>query len=454
MKRVMVIALLAIFLNCSISEHYGVCAGLEADDFLPPVQATSDETQQKALEIKQPDAVKEVIGIDGKDAIEAATAQDAVNAAVIKFDDTPGCQQVKFPSGFGWVSTGIGSYGIMPNPTATLMAQRQAYQVAYMNAKKNLAEALYGLSTDGKEQLKQQMTSISTDKENLSNLSESYKENIQEQVQGLLKGYVVYSVKDEQIKNVGYVSVTIVTTPKTMGKGQRMNSTALSTDTIKDGLNAVLAELNNGLTPPVGGRVISVPQTGEIAFIGFGSAIVVSNPNPAAQAKLKVNAQKLAQMRARNALCGIIIGDEISSSSKLDSQIESLNKQFDEIQKEDPLNQNTNSSEIAKLNEQRNTFLSTQMSHEEISSLRKGILPPGVSVKTFFNPENTMAEAVAVYLPSASANAASFGQQMKNSKILQDTNSNSAGNTNMIINKKPTMPSKGASGQVTNDADL
>lgn len=303
---------------------------------------------------------------------------------VKKFDGEPGCQQVKFPSGFGWVATGTGTYSPSQNPTATLLAQRQAYQVAYMGAKKNLAEALYGLSTEGKEELKQNMSAVISDTGPLSNLSDTFNENIAEQVQGILRGYVVYSLNDKQEGNEGTVSVTIVTTPKTLGKGQRMNSNALSADTIKDGLNAVLAELQNGLTPPVGGRTISVPQTGEIAFIGFGSAIVIPNPNPSAQAKLKANAQKIAQMRAKSALCGIIIGDEIAGASSLDSQMQTMSNQFEEIQKDDPVNQNTNASELAKLDAQRNSFINTTMTHEEITSLRNGVLPPGVSVKTFF----------------------------------------------------------------------
>lgn len=426
---------------------------INADDFLPPVQASSPEAQQAAEAIKHPDQVKEEKGIDGQNAIVAATAQDAINAVVKKFDGEPGCQQVKFPSGFGWVATGIGTYAPSKNPTATLLAQRQAYQVAYMGAKKNLAEALYGLSTEGKEELKENVEAvIGTD--TLSNLSGTFKENINEQVQGILRGYVVYSVADEQKGNSGNVSVTIVTTPKTMGKGQRINTEALSADTVKDGLNAVLADLQNGLTPPVGGRTISVPQTGEIAFIGFGSAIVIPNPNPSAQAKLKANAQKIAQMRAKSALCGIIIGDEIAGASSLDSQMQTMSKEFEEIQKDDPVNQNTNASELAKLDAQRNSFINTTMTHEEITSLRNGVLPPGVSVKTFFNPEKTMAEAVAVYLPSASANAASFGKQMQKAKILKDPNTSQGGQTGGNTGGEAAMPAQGASGQVTKDADL
>lgn len=344
-----------------------------------------------------------------------------------------------------WVSTGVGIYSMMSNPTATLTTQRQAYQVAYLNAKKNLATSLNGLSTRGQEELSQEFKTVISDTDTLANVSDNLTESIEEQVQGLLRGYVVYKVDDQQESDHGTVSVTIVATPKTMGKGQRVDPSSLTADTINDGLNAVLAELSTGLMPPVGGKVISVPQTGELAFVGFGSAVLVDNPNPAVKAKLALNSQKIAAMRARSALCGIILGDDVRSTSRLDASTQTLSKQFDEIDQQDPTNKK-DAKAIAKLDQQRNNFVSTQFSSEQISSMRSGVLPPGVAVKNYFNKEKTLAEAVAVYLPSATAQAQSAGQDMKNAQILQSTDGSHSG--------EGKMPQRGASGQVMNDADL
>lgn len=423
-------------------------AGLSADDFLPPVQANTPEAKQAVEQIAQPQAVKEEKGLDDKPAISAATAQDAVNAAVQRLASSAGCEEIKFPSGFGFVATGVGTYGVMPNPTATLVAQRHAYQVAFLNAKKNLTEALHGLSSTAQEQLKQEFKTIISDTDTLSNVSEGFTESIREQVNGLLRGYVVYNVNDEQNDKTGTVTVTIVATPKTMGKTTRVDASSVSADSVKDGLSGVLAELSSGLLPPVGGKVISVPQTGELAFIGFGSAVVPENPNPATQAKLALNAQKVAQMRARSALCGIILGDRIEASSSLDSSTRSLSNQFEEAQKDDPTANATDPASVNKLQEQRNSFVNTQFSTEQIASLRSGIVPPGVNVKTFMNPEKTMAEAVAVYLPSVTARATKAGEEMKKSQIVQDP-SQTGRNT-----APGSMPSRGPSGQVTKDADL
>lgn len=442
-----IIPFIAVF--CFLWPFSLQAAALSADDFLPPVAATTPEAGKNAETIQQPEAVKEETGIDGQPAVAAATAQDAVNAAYERIAQAGGCEQIKFPSGFGWVATGTAVYGVTQNPVANLTAQRQAYQVAYMNAKKNLAEALHGLSTKGQEELNSQFKTIISDTDTLSNMSEGFSESINEQVQGILRGYVVYNVKDEQTDKSGTVTVTIVATPKTMGKGQRIDATGATADSVQDGLNSVLNELSTGLLPPVGGKTISVPQTGELAFVGFGSAVIPTNPNPASQAKLVLNAQKMAQMRARSALCGIILGDNIGASSSLDTATQTISNQFSEAQKDDPTTAQNNAADVKKLDEQRNSFLSVQLTKEQITSLRAGTLPPGVTVKTFLNPEKTIAESVAVYIPSVTAAAKKSGEEMKNSRIMQD---NAAAGS--APSGQGAMPAQGPSGQVMKDGDL
>lgn len=442
MKKWLFVAMLLAF------SSWAQAAPLSADDFLPPAQAQTPEAEKAATTVQQPDAVKEERGIDGQQAISAATAQDAVNAAAAHIDAGGGCEQIRFPSGFGWVASGTAVYNVMPNPVANLTAQRQAYQVAYMAAKKNLAQALNGLSTRGKEELNSQFKTLINDTDTLTNMGENFTESVTEQVQGILRGYVVYNVKDEQSDGHGTVTVTIVATPKTMGKGQRVAANGVTADSVKSGLTGVLTELSTGLMPPVGGKTISVPETGELAFVGFGSAVVAANPNPAVQAKLVLNAQKVAQMRARSALCGIILGDDLSAVTSMDEATQNISKQFEEASKDDPTAAGDPGA-VQKLDEQRNSFVNTQLTKEQVTSLRSGTLPPGVSVKTFMNPEKTLAEAVAVYLPGVTAQARKAGQEMKDSRILQNGSPAKAGGAG-----GGTLPPQGPSGQVMKDADL
>lgn len=449
MKRVSILTILlaAIFFDPALAS----AAALKADDFLPPVQANTPEQKTEVTTIKQPEAVKQEKGLDNKPATVAATAQDATNAVIKHLPAAGGCEQIIFPSGLGWVSTGVSSYTVLPNPTATLSGQRIAYQKAYMQAKKGLAEALYGLSTIAKEKLFEEMQAIVRENDSVANTASITTESIEENVKGLLRGYVVYDIKDTMEKEMGTVSVTIVTTPKTCGAFGRISPDSLSAESIRDGLNHVLTELSNGLMPPVGGKTISVPQTGELAFIGFGTAVVIRNPNPAVQSKMTLEAQKMATMRARSALCGIILGDEISANKTTDSATVDMSTQFEEINKEDPTNPDKNSIEYKKLAEQKTAFLNTFITKEEITSIRKGVLPPGVSVKTFFNEEKTLAEAVAIYLPSVTASADKMRKTMQNSQIIQQ---NSSGGSGATGGPSGAQPKQGPSGKVMNDTDL
>jgi len=447
-KNKIAVVILSVLFSCS-----AFAVTLSSDDFLPPVQAKNEAEKTSSLEIKQPEKLKEEVGLSGQKAISASNMQDAVNGASqkIQLNGGMGAQQIKFPSGFGWVASGVSTYNVMPNSSATLSQQRLAYQKAFISAKKNLTEALNGLSTDAKEYLVSELETIETDKDTASNVKESHSESISEAVNGMIRGYVVYNLEDKQDKDnkLGTVTVTIVTTPKTMGQTTQVDHNSLTADNINDGLNHVLSEISTGLISPVGGKTISIPSTGEMAFIGFGSAIVPDNPNAATRAKLALNAQKIAIMRARSSLCGIILGEAISSKSQLDSATLELSNQFEEINKEDPiLYLDKDNHLIQKFDEQKNLYVSRTFNKEEISSARKGILPAGVMVKTFMDETNTMAQSVAIYIPSVSGNANQLSNTMKNNEIVNDKEDGS--NNNQISE----LPKTGPTGQVTNDEDL
>lgn len=429
----------------------GYC--LSADDFLPPAQAKNEADKVAALEIKEPDSIKEETGLGGVKAVSAANMQDAVNSASqkIQMNGGIGAQQIKFPSGFGWVASGVSTYSVMPNSSATLSQQRLAYQKAFLSAKKNLTEALYGLSTEAKETLLSELDLVESDAESLSNSKEAHSEHISEAVNGMLRGYVVYNLEDKQDEKnkIGTVTVTIVTTPKTMGMTTQVNTDSLTADNITDGLNHVLSEISTGLVAPVGGKTISIPSTGEMAFVGFGSAIIPDNPNAATKAKLSLNAQKIAVMRARSSLCGIILGDSITAKSQLDSSTLELSNQFEQLNKEDPILILDNQNRLTqKFEEQKNLYVSRTFSSEEINSARKGILPPGVMVKTFVDESNIVAYSVAIYIPSISTKAGNSGKTMEENEIVKEQKSQSTNADNLAL------PKAGPTGQVTKDEDL
>ena len=188
-------------------------------DFLPPVQG-GDESVEKPKEVKVTEEV-----------VEAASAQDAMNVAVkenIKeiaedpkaASETPevGVKWLKFGSGVGILATGMGTYSEMPNPTATRIAQRNAYVVAYINAKAAMARTGSSISNEGRDVLETAAAQINT-AEKLEQLDAAKRqEAIKQAAESLLKGYVTYSIKevvDEEDSSVRFVYVSVASTPKT-----------------------------------------------------------------------------------------------------------------------------------------------------------------------------------------------------------------------------------------------
>jgi len=380
-------------------------AEVTAKDFLPPVMGGP-------ADVKEPGKVTK-----GKKLIEGASAQDAMNAAVaqnkadLKGGDTPevGAVMVKFPSGLGFVATGASVYRTMENPTATRMAKRKAYVVAFAQAKKNLAEVLGGLSSEGRETIREALVNINLPKEEMTNISTSSVEALTQVVDMMLRGFVIYEVKDDTKQNTVWVS--IVTTPKTRAQVARPAPNVLQVDDLREGLNQIINEVKTGLVPPVGGRLITMRKTGETAFVGFGSAIVGTSDNAAVQAKLNLTAQKIAAMRAKDSLCGLIAGDRNTwIGNVVDSHKDEV-QEFQSADADDPLARR--SPEAAqKLEKARQAFVARIESTEVYQSVRRGVLPPGVATKTWFDDDHAWAFGMSFYSPSLTSAATQAAREM------------------------------------------
>lgn len=416
-----------------------------ADDFLPPIQASTPEQQQQLSQIQAP--VQQVTDqATGKTAAQGQTAQDAINFIVNKH--SAGAEMIKFGSGLGWVATGIGGYEMMENPTATRIAKRNAYVKAFLEAKKNLAESLNGLNIEGRKQVIEQMDQITDDKADLANFATTQEEKLEQAVQMLLKGFVVYTVADDVANKTVYVS--IVTTPKTRGKFNRVSSYGIETNSMRDGLNQVLLEIQNGLIPPVGGKMIQVPVTGEMAFVGFGSDVIRSSSNPALQMKMRLNATKIAQMRAKDALLGMVIGDDTKWKSRLDETTLQTIQQFE-------TSDNAQDASIKRFEQTRQNFLNVQKTSEQFQSIRQGVLPPGVVTKTFTSKDNAEMYAVSVYIPSLTNQAQQAAQEMQQMQPLTAPPSplpEKVTPTDSNVLSPPLTITPGPTGTISHDQDL
>lgn len=375
-----------------------------------------------------------------KKVITAATPQDAINAAVdenlneIKANkssvknageknETPdvGTHTIDANGYLGFVATGAAVYDVVENPILTRISKRQAYVKAFQMAKKNLARELNGLSNDGKNRVRESIASINTELDNFNNLKEESETTIRQSLDAMLRGFVIYEVFDNDKENMIYVS--IVTTPKTRGQLARPAPNRIKAKTLADGITQVVDEVRHGLCWPVGGQIIDVQSTGETAFVGFGSTVVRSDKESAIQQRLNLNALKVADAHAIDSLCGLIIGDRMSWEIGVRESLTKEVQRFEDIVKDDPLE--ASPEEFRVLDEERRKHVAKSETTEVYQSARRGKLPPGVQVKTWFDDDNNWAYGMAVYIPSATNAAAKAAREMSEAQILQGINDGS-----------------------------
>ncbi len=381
MKRVGLLCsclLLLLLLQASFAEQPS------ADDFLPPVRGGTTTVRAAA-------SVKVEANV-----VRAATPGDAANAAMAANEKNPqgGCRvfsvldEKQFPSGWGIIATGRSRYDVMENPVATRKAQRQAYLVAYAQAKALLAKSLTGPTVEAKE-----IVALSNSTRETAQASQSAGSAAVSDVavittpETLVSSFVIYAVDDDAKTHT--VSVTIASTPATAHRLTRQgDEQVIEADSLKSGLDALLDGCRTG--PPLldGGRIISVSKTGEAAYVGFGSAVVSADPDATIQAEYNETAKRIASANAQVALCELIKGNLVSSVETVTGA-----------------GQSTYVRSNPAADGVKRSFESTSGYSQVITMAKKGILPPGVRIRVYMSDDNAWAYAVAFYSFRTGSNA-------------------------------------------------
>jgi hypothetical protein len=424
---------LAVSLICAV----GSAASPTAMDFLPPAMGGPTE-------IKKPNEVKV-----SAEVVQAADAQDAINAAVqanvgqIEDNDFESqAVRVQFGSGWGYVATGSSQYRASSNLDLSRISKRKAYVIAFAIAKKKLAETLNGINISGQESVRQTLATVSLpDQETLANIATNTDECRRQAVQMMLRGFVVYEVKDATDQDTVYVS--IATSPKTVAAVGRQAPHAINADSLAGGLTQVIAEIKSGIVPPVGGKIVNVPKTGETAFVGFGSAVVRSNSNSVVQSRLKYESRRIAEMRAKDALTSFLQGNETSWRGGLVDKYRDEIKQFE--QRDDPLLP-TDPAAYRKLDQERDTMISTLKTSNVYQSVVNGRLPAGVTTKNWYDSDGSWSYGMSVYIPSHSQAAADFANKVR------EAGSGAGAGSKSPLPKVKAKP--GPTGKVSNKDDL
>lgn len=89
-----------------------------------------------------------------------------------------------------------------------------AYVVAFMGAKSEMAKTVGELVVRGATDFDRKLEPLTTEKKTITNIERELTEAQCQWVRKVLKGYVTYSVSDDEN---GKVYVAIVSTPKTRG---------------------------------------------------------------------------------------------------------------------------------------------------------------------------------------------------------------------------------------------
>lgn len=378
------------------------------DDFVRPVTATPQKGGPNPREIKAPDQVKvsqqQVTTSGGPTpVVKAASTQDAINAAVAQMGQLKqDVSHIETGSGLGVVARGYSSYTAYPNRNASLISKRQAYAKAYMMAKKNLTQHLYGLSNESKQKLFEAMTAVDTATNTLANTGAVLFESAEQKTEGLIRGFVIYEVDDDVVRS--QVTVAIVTTPKTRGETLRASDGFLLAKDLAAGMEQVVAEIVSGVVPPSGGRVITVPSPAgeQLYFLGFGSEINRINPNPAVERQLRSQSAEVAKLRAAASLCSLIVGDTALWKGGFSSATVEENRQFEVT---DKATFKATGILAKPLEETRSSFLGVMTTRSEYKFAQKGQLPPGLNVIQWESPGGDWTIAAYIYNPAMTKEA-------------------------------------------------
>jgi len=371
-------------------------------------------------------------------AADEATAVSVAHQQLI--DNTQdGVMTIAVGSGVGLLSTGSASYQTYDNINATLLSKRAAYNQAFLAAKKGLVEYQKGAEVVCSNLVSMQMDYIDSGTDSMGNTSTSSKEGCADSVAGSLAGYVTYDVFDDTDKKS--VRISVISTPKTREQIQANTGAVSVVSDPNEVFKQVVSDIQKGVMPPLGAKVLTNANTGEVVLMGFGSAIIRQNNNARIASRLADAAMRQSQTRARAALLGTMQGEEIYWRGSFDeSQVEST----EQFEYEDPVLQDP--SEVEKLDQERTVFLNQFKETQDYGSLTKGQLPPGVGLRSFVSEDGYWQYTVAVYAPSLSAAAKEAARdQQARGKDARDARGG--------VNNKGANP-RGASGKVSKEDDL
>jgi hypothetical protein len=432
----------------------GASVGQSLADFVIP--AASD-TPEQVRAVSDPGSVTEThdeaLGIP---VVSAPKIQDAVNAVSKNLIDTgDGVKAISTSAGTGFVATGSVTYAATSkNPDLAVIEQRWASIQAFLNAKRALADYLEGMSIAGKRTLVSDVITAMNDEFTANNASKSAEEQVNEMISAMLRGVVIYDYHDDPEN--GRVTVSVVVTPRTVGAVRSTDVAKVTAESLQSGLQHVLTEIKSGVVPPVGGRTIAIPETGEFVWVGFGATTIPSSSSPDLAADLENSSIAMARASARNALLAIISGEQYEAQFDGSNRFRKQQAEFDALLSESG-DESVQKKEVAEFQRAADTAM-----REAVGEVTAGRLPPGVQTKTYRMEGSPWIYSVAIFSVSNTGAASALAESMRKNSPLGAVSeqaktvgfqTNPDGTIKRGPDGKPMLKSLG-SGRVTSDKDL
>ncbi|MGV8861732.1 MAG: hypothetical protein ACOH2T_11240 [Pseudomonas sp.] len=363
---------------------------MSLDDFVPPVSGGADKPEQAASQ--------------AGDVVTAENMQDGLGYAYQQLiaDNGQGILTVKTKTGMGVISASTAGYTRYENLNATLLSKRGAYFKAFNEAQGQMLKYHEGLESNCNSAISSKKLALDTGKESLANAATVTTESCKETVQGVLAGYVTYSVNDNDADDE--VTITLASSTKTRGALNRMNGAVISTADPKKAFEYIAKEISLGVVPPMGAKLINDPVTGESIVIGFGSSIVRQNKDKKLMATMAKMANDQSRQRANNSLVAFLNGSKVYWQGGFDESQGESAQQF-----EVPVGEDGKAQTPVAFDDTRNTFLNAVSHSEDFKSVTGGKLPPGVITKTFPSEDGYWSNTISIYRPSATAQAQQEG---------------------------------------------
>lgn len=216
--------------------------------------------------------------------------------------------------------------------------------------------------------------------------AEEFNETVQTTVSCLLRSHVIYKIMD----NTEYHSVTVAifSTPMTENAMTRNSSLFVDAKDLAEGTKKITEEVFSGVTPPVGGKIVTIPGTRAIALISYGSAPIYYSKDTYKQRQKQLEATKKAEAYAQAAMLNLIKGEQV------DRKFETLGIDKTSLSDYEDAIENASTQDVNRLEEQNDNFA------EIITSRQSGILPAGIASRTWIDEKNGWAYVAKIYIPA------------------------------------------------------